>query len=672
MIDTRRVSNSTTPSLSFLDDGYEPSKTNPLLKGLTSDVGSTVWIIEGLATPIDFNVLLSDGSKLTDYRNSIILSSIKTWLLMQGADSVTNIPYKTNVRTRRLTLVLKQADFILQHIPISRLRRDGFAAISESFYSMLVYRVNNYNSDDDIYYNWTERFSTLVKCKIEENTKELDNGGLYPDCVEQSDLDLASYTCDLTKSQARSARIFFHHERRQLSSTKRSFPNYSARELSRSIFLNCLFKGSKFSCPPEFDIQPLKKKKSINRVPTRTNRNTPSTQTISRHLSCFKDILELGRFDLPTPIETFETDRAQLISDESTITGNFSSIPYLLVISALKEAISYVSRYADGLFEACLEYYQECGDLTPIDLTCQQRLPACIPASLSELGITRWKTPNWECREAQNAQEKSELYWHIKILYGSFELILGALTARRQEELIRITRQDIDILSEQIIFQNGKSGEGDIRQPLPCPIPKICVDIFAKLIKFHSNIETLGLCCKNRSLLSPPYTKTLGIKKYFGSVVYNDALDKLCLKFNYTNNEGQIYLFREHQFRRFFAQMFFWGGFGDMEALRQFLGHSNYRHLFHYITDTVSGDTINSVKAEVLAEITRRGDLTYLPLARLIEKKFGTSNIRVIQEAELRPYLNYLISRNQITTDPVFSMSNNNESFTIITAVKHA
>lgn len=36
---------------------------------------------------------------------------------------------------------------------------------------------------------------------------------------------------------------------------------------------------------------------------------------------------------------------------------------------------------------------------------------------------------------------------------------------------------------------------------------------------------------------------------------------------------------------------FFWGsGFGSLDTLRWFLGHTNVEYVYHYITESTSGD----------------------------------------------------------------------------------
>ena len=48
---------------------------------------------------------------------------------------------------------------------------------------------------------------------------------------------------------------------------------------------------------------------------------------------------------------------------------------------------------------------------------------------------------------------------------------------------------------------------------------------------------------------------------------------------------------------------FFWGsGFGSLDTLRWFMGHTNIEHVYHYITESTSGEVLRNVKTQFLLE----------------------------------------------------------------------
>jgi hypothetical protein len=70
------------------------------------------------------------------------------------------------------------------------------------------------------------------------------------------------------------------------------------------------------------------------------------------------------------------------------------------------------------------------------------------------------------------------------------------------------------------------------------------------------------------------------------------------------DSAGRRYYIRTHQMRRFFAMTFFWaGGFGGLDTLRWFLGHTNVEHVYHYITETVPGEVLRRVGAEYASKV---------------------------------------------------------------------
>jgi len=158
------------------------------------------------------------------------------------------------------------------------------------------------------------------------------------------------------------------------------------------------------------------------------------------------------------------------------------------------------------------------------------------------------------------------------------------------------------------------------------------------------------------SLFSPP--------RKFGAVEipsgtpqrYNESLDLFCdwaeLELDQT---GCRYYLRQHQLRRFFAMLFFWGGgFGGMDTLRWLLGHTDAQHLWHYVTECTPGLTLRSVAAEWVAYGVKHGSNEAEILGGELQMHFGTSDFTVLEEEALVMHLEDLIDEGRLVVEPHF------------------
>ena len=124
---------------------------------------------------------------------------------------------------------------------------------------------------------------------------------------------------------------------------------------------------------------------------------------------------------------------------------------------------------------------------------------------------------------------------------------------------------------------------------------------------------------------------------------------------------------RQHQLRRFFAMAFFWGnGFGSMDTLRWFLGHTDVQHLYHYITESTEGSVLKSVKAQyVYEDLDNQEDLK-----DLLVKKYGTNNFSLIEREVLEDCIEDLIEGRTVEVEPEFFNDDNGQNYKILVKVK--
>ncbi|CAI1531505.1 Uncharacterised protein [Serratia quinivorans] len=100
---------------------------------------------------------------------------------------------------------------------------------------------------------------------------------------------------------------------------------------------------------------------------------------------------------------------------------------------------------------------------------------------------------------------------------------------------------------------------------------------------------------------------------------------------------------------------FFWGsGFGGLDTLRWFLGHTNIEHVYHYITETVPGEVLRRVSAEFASEALNSGQSNTTNLGILLEKRYGLSSFSIMQSDEVADYIEDLMMEGMLKIEPVF------------------
>jgi hypothetical protein len=106
-----------------------------------------------------------------------------------------------------------------------------------------------------------------------------------------------------------------------------------------------------------------------------------------------------------------------------------------------------------------------------------------------------------------------------------------------------------------------------------------------------------------------------------------------------------------------------------MDTLRWFLGHTDIKHLYHYITESTTGDVLRSVKADYASQVLKQQPTEAPDLAELVEKHFGTSKFSVLDSAELDEYVEELMIEGRVEIEPEFFEASEGNSYRILIKV---
>ena len=114
--------------------------------------------------------------------------------------------------------------------------------------------------------------------------------------------------------------------------------------------------------------------------------------------------------------------------------------------------------------------------------------------------------------------------------------------------------------------------------------------------------------------------------------------------------------------------MFFWSkSFDGLDTLRYFLGHTDIEHLYHYITEPLTGAVLNGVKAHTLTEAYLGNSAPSIKniesLRDVLLKHFNVSDLEILSSDKIAHFekstnisnkINYLIDENIIDLQPHF------------------
>jgi hypothetical protein len=263
----------------------------------------------------------------------------------------------------------------------------------------------------------------------------------------------------------------------------------------------------------------------------------------------------------------------------------------------------------------------------------------------------------------------------IAVYFGCVQLVLGVLMARRQGEMIDLMAGEcLDNSMTWLLFKNRKSTRGilGLRNTEARPIEPIAVEMIQELERMQRILKRIGIIDELSNLFASP-SLSGSLVLTLSPDVYNRCLDFFCDYFETPlNSKGERYYIRQHQLRRFFAMLFFYSSsFGGLETLQWMMGHTDPIHVWHYITETISGEVLRSAKAQFVAENLHRYDAQdYKELAELIKARFGTDDFSLVETDELEEHILDLMEEGQIEIDPEFFDDENGQQMRIMVKVR--
>ena len=684
--------------LAFLEeingDRKKQYRSAPWLKSHYSD---NAWrcIFGKIGLNVDFHIQLEDGSLLTDDRNKTLLDIFKSWMCVQTHfDATGGVTINPPTAYRRVTRVLQLIDHFLLNAAEFELAKYGLGIVTEGDLRHLVMDLGTSNSANENIYRWNQRLTRYLKDNSSHiNSEKLETILSSEPSLSIIDIDPSDRILVLTDEELIRARAYLWDKGLYTSAYNfdyRYSPNTA--KIAENIYSNTLWGKCKKDIPEELRISSIEHYfHEYPRVPVYTTQERyQSKKVIELYRSTLRSLGLLREIDLPVPINALDalSNKALFQALKLKSIGRFRTLPQNVVFPALRNALEFILEYGDELIDSYLALVRAAHRM---GMHCQsycstQDIKPLLTKKIRKMGVHNWYllrhmslTETKNCRSILNRTPAADFFRRFRsnegfyellcVLYGAVEFCVGTLTARRQSELAELVAMScLDRSKRYLIFENRKSGVDEAREKEVRPIPQVIARAVTMLERLQRGLIKLGLLEKPSYLFARPDRNGSFL---VSGPTYNRALDSFCDYFEVPLNEhGQRYYIRQHQLRRFFAMLFFWGrSFGGMETLSWFLGHTDVEHLYHYITETTPGAVLRGVKSTFATEQVKEQAEGTEALADLLEKKFGTRRFSVLDSDELEDYIEDLMEEGKIEIEPEFFETPDGKKFKVLIKV---
>jgi hypothetical protein len=668
---------------------------------LKSPFPANTWVMRfgEYERTIEWSVAFGKG-RLTDKANAEILETFKLMVTGRAHPAAMRGRVMDEPATKQLVYrACRFVDFFLLQNDRFKLDRYGFDLVTESDFDELLLRCVAGPNDEEVIYRWSERLAQWLDEQVHENQSGVDQllkrHEVFGDIsVSEEDWTLTS---DRTQLASWRAVLWLLKMYRTAGTHDYRYVPYVPK-LTEIIYKDTIFGRGRKAIPDELCLYPVEKyRREYPGVDVRTiERDRPSSKYVQVWRMTIFSLSTLASAGVDVPIDAVEAIREKDASRyEASTPGRYRNPPVWQVLDGIRHAVEFAMEHGEDLLLSYVNLMKaaKAENISLQALVCNRDVREFMTEGALNFGVStfclRQHATNWpqfrKCDSRPNPNKFFEdlrkgrgLLQNIHVLYGSIAHVVGPITARRQIELLNLpTVGCLDSSRSYIIFRNAKSGAGGLRQEESRPVPPIVGQIVSIVEDFQSQLVHAGCTDGFGALFSMPGHYGMRVSL---PVSFNMALDVFCDYFDTPLNEhGCRHYLREHQFRRFLIITFFFAARqGNLNTLRWFVGQVDAAHLWHYLTNTVSGDMKREAAAYFLVDELRLPEEQQVielhervrkELGDLAEAHFGTRRFSLIDADALEDYLN-LQMRKGLVVEPVFLPKAGGRQYKIVARIE--
>ena len=676
----------------FIGVGYGSYSNARFLK---SDYFSAIWRLEFEEKnnlEINWDVDLPDGLTLTSKKHSKMLEVFRKWVLAQDSlEAGGGLEVSQATIEKRVRRILHLINFLLLNAETLQLSKCGLKLISKDQTKALLSKLHSDTHLAFGLYGWNDVLSNWLRANLTAvSQKEVTFlKKKKPELLEEP-LPAEDRQLSLSEAELIQARLFLYSKGWGQSGSKYgwSFLPNTAR-LAEEVYSNLVYIPTRMPIPYELGVGERESNiREFPASPCKTNlyrgKEPMDDIKFGNFLSSFRSmgLLKVQGHELSEAMLEVITSKTPLAKDATfSVIGRVRTLPQSVVFDSIENAIVFTRNYGEDLVSSYLKLAKAANfaGVSIKEFSKGASISAFLTKQLRELGVNSWLIES-DIDEESNSyfsrfRKNEGLYALIRVLYGSVQIVVGALMARRVGEMSDLVAHScMDDLGKYLIFSNRKSGALGIRQNEARPIHPEPVKMIRLLESLQKGLKNLGIIKEYTNLFAFP-SKVNGLIK-FRHHQFNSNFDFFC---DYTETlltqKGERYYIRQHQLRRFFAMLFFWGGkYGSLDTLRWFLGHTDIEHLYRYITESTQGKALTSAKAAYVTGTVRANNLPSEccdteSLKELLEQRFSTREFELIDELELEEQLEDWLDEGLLIVEPEFFEDDSGKEYRILIKV---
>ncbi|MEM5295441.1 hypothetical protein VSR82_13970 [Burkholderia sp. JPY481] len=653
---------------------------------LKSPFPANTWILRfGEHTrTIDWSVPFGKG-RLTDKPHEKILETFKLMLTGRAHPASMRGRVLDVLTTKQLVYrACRFVDFFLLQKDRFKLDRYGFTLVTEADFDDLLFRCAVGPTDEEVVYRWSELLAEWLDKRVHEHQNEvqllLERHKVFSEIpIPEEDWTLTADDQQLASWRAvlwllGMYRIPGSHDYRYIP---------SVTKLSQIIYADTIFGHGKKSVHDELCLYPVDRyRRECRGVDVRTiERDRPSMKYVEMWRATILSLSTLATAGVDLPFDAVEAIREKDSSRyEANTPGRYRNPPVWQVLDGIKNGVEFALDHGEALLQSYVNLIgaAKAENISINALVRKRDIRQYMTKGALNMGVStfcvRQEATNWPHRfEGCNSRWTPSKFFddlrngcgllqNIHVFYGSLIHVIGAVTARRQIELLKLPVSGcLDSTRAYMVFRNAKSGANGVRQEELRPIPPIVEQMVSLVESFHSSLIQVGALTDFGALLSTP--GHYGMRASCVSA-FNLALDVFCDFFSTAlDDNGRRHYLREHQLRRFLIITFFFAARkGSLNTLRWFVGHVDAAHLWNYLSNSVSGDMKREAAAYFLMDELRLPEEQQIielheqvrrELSDFAEAQFGTRNFSLIDADALEDYLNLQLKKG-LVVEPVF------------------
>lgn len=615
------------------------------------------------------DVTLSDGYKLTDNKHRELLNIFKLWVTLIDHPLYNRTPYhqlKHTVLWRNIIKTISTINGIIMYGDSINLCNEHLKNANEDFFLALMIKFASQGGVKG-FYNLNEELTRLfIRVSKEVSDNEVRDFIIKFPSLE-SELEDEDKNLNITHEQRIKGCYWLYKNECLVNKkgTNSHLSMYLTAKLALQGKVIDIYQGS-------FQV--------INELRL-SNKNFNSEYSSIYNNDCMEVLDHVTEFHVQSHIQrlrilglvkikkgkqavnsdAFKNVTYQNISKYVVLKklGRTKTLPPIIVLNLIRKSYDFCHDFQECILDAIINTIENVNIKNYSNYKdFKTSLNEETNRKLDELGVTTLSLKKVDYHAIRKNKGLFNLY---DILLGSVQILVGAIMARRQSELVSLKptknlHPNIDPASDQgleakfsLIFHSKKTGSGGKitrNEKIKRPIPRSIALLVWRLEKFNEKIIEKKLYDGKIVLFNRLKHQTRKVTRV-NSRDYNEALDRACDYFEtptVVSNSGikKRYYIRQHQLRRFFALVFFYSkSYDGLDTLRWMLGHSDLEMLYKYLTESNKGGTLKGVKASYLVDAIKKDKLENIDkLRNLISKRYGV-NFSSIGLSKTSDLINY-------------------------------